>query len=124
MPTCNGKIKAEDGEVDSCPCARYIPDPMREGSGPRNCRDCLHFESAHPTSDSQSTVSSVLASLKTRIDTVRRPSSTKITPAVSEEEARQETNAGFRKVSNSNTDSHGGSGTTAGRGGATKYKVR
>ena len=121
MPTCNGKIKGKDGEVDNCPCAWYIPDPTQEASGPCNCYDCLHFESAHPLPNSQSTVSSVLASLKSRIDTIREPSSMKPTPVASEDEAWHETNS--HKVSTGSTSGHGGSDLATGWGRATKYKV-
>lgn len=66
MPTCNGKIKSEDGVLDGCPCTWYIPDSNQTTSGPQNCQDCCHFESAHPTTGgAPNSVLGVLESLKT-----------------------------------------------------------
>lgn len=94
-----------------CPCPRYIPqeDPP---PGPRLCRDCLHWESLHAAPEpaaakTASGMADVLARVKARMDK-GLPSS-----AVSEDEARRETNAGFKKVSE---EHHG-------RGGSTKYQV-
>ncbi|KAJ7025143.1 hypothetical protein C8F04DRAFT_1239309 [Mycena alexandri] len=95
-----------------CLCPRYIPqeDPP---PGPRLCRDCLHWESLHAAPEpaapkTASGMAEVLARVKARMDK-SLPSS-----AVSEDEARRETNAGFKKVSEEHR----------GRGGSTKYQKK
>jgi hypothetical protein len=117
MHTCLGKIKGEDGSMENCPCLRHIPEPIQPTSGPQICRDCRHWESMHPelATMSSGTVQGVLATMKPRIEAMRKQ-------AVSEAEARLETNAGFRKASTDDSG-RGGQSKSGGRGGETKFQV-
>ncbi|KAJ7233665.1 hypothetical protein C8J57DRAFT_1532210 [Mycena rebaudengoi] len=90
--------------LNDCPCPRYIPQENPK-PGPRLCRDCEHWESLHPPTESKSAVSEVIQRLRPQIAKIRG------TEQVSDSEARRESSAGFRK------DTEG-----LGRSGATKYK--
>ncbi|KAF7368258.1 hypothetical protein MVEN_00146400 [Mycena venus] len=103
---CLKKTSLADGSTSECPCPRYIPqdDPQ---PGPRVCRDCEHWESLHPPSDAPKAngIADLMARLKPQVDKVRHSGSSL------DDEARKESNAGFKKVSEE----------SKGRGGATKY---
>ncbi|KAF7344655.1 hypothetical protein MVEN_01625700 [Mycena venus] len=103
---CLKKTSLAGGSTSECPCPRYIPqdDPQ---PGPRVCRDCEHWESLHPPSDAPKAngIADLMARLKPQVDKVRHSGSSL------DDEARKESNAGFKKVIEE----------SKGRGGATKY---
>jgi hypothetical protein len=103
---------------EGCRCLRFIPEKDANPNGPQLCRDCRHWESSHPVREEPkvSVVSDLLARLKPKASQIHKtetPTTSKAPAAVvSDDEARRETSAGFRKAEG------------LGRGGATKYKVR
>ncbi|KAJ6449658.1 hypothetical protein C8R45DRAFT_1084172 [Mycena sanguinolenta] len=103
---CLHKTSLPDGRTSECQCPRYIPqdDPQ---PGPRVCRDCEHWESYHPLPDAPKAkgIADLMAHLKPQVDKVRHSGLSL------EDEARKESNAGFKKVSEE----------SSGRGGSTKY---
>ncbi|KAJ7465669.1 hypothetical protein FB451DRAFT_1402678 [Mycena latifolia] len=107
---CLHKIHHTDGSgTTECPCPRYIPQEAPQ-PGPRVCRDCEHWESLHPVAEVPKTsgIADIMAWVRPQLDKAR-PSS-----QVADEEARKESSAGFKKVSEQHT----------GRGGATKYQKK
>ncbi|KAJ6514173.1 hypothetical protein C8R47DRAFT_1090496 [Mycena vitilis] len=107
---CLHKISHPDGASD-CPCPRYIPQDNAQ-SGPRLCRDCEHWESLHPLTDAPAPkatgIADLMARLKPQVEKARQSG------ASLDDEARRESNAGFKKVSEE----------SKGRGGATKYQKK
>ncbi|KAJ7734388.1 hypothetical protein B0H14DRAFT_3898824 [Mycena olivaceomarginata] len=103
---CLKKTTLADGSTSECPCPRYIPQDNPQ-PGPRVCRDCEHWESLHPPSDAPKAngIADLMARFKPQVDKIRHSGSSL------DDEARKESNAGFKKVSEE----------SKGRGGATKY---
>jgi hypothetical protein len=119
--TCSGITKCPDGEITSCQCRRMIPRPDQQPNDPHNCRDCGHTESCHPTPE-LSTASEPTSSRKTEVERILdevRPKVKELREQATDDKARVEAYAGFRK------DSQGGSktGEVKNQGGNTKFTV-
>lgn len=127
MDHCNAKVVV-DGVRDDCPCTRMI-SPSETTNGPVLCRDCRHIESAHPIPKASHTlVSSLIDKVKLERDSASQAEqskvSSKVKVEVSEEEARRETNAGYKgKDKAVDREPEIGKKSSSGRGGDTKYKV-
>ncbi|KAJ6487518.1 hypothetical protein DFH09DRAFT_1105844 [Mycena vulgaris] len=102
-------LQADGSSTAECPCPRYIPQEEPQ-PGPRVCRDCEHWESLHPAAEAPKTspIAELMARIKPQMDKARHPA------PVADEDARRESNAGFKKVSEEHK----------GRGGATKYQKK
>ncbi|KAJ6595296.1 hypothetical protein B0H10DRAFT_2197377 [Mycena sp. CBHHK59/15] len=106
---CLQKIALNNGVgTTECPCPRYIPqdDPQ---PGPQVCRDCEHWESLHPVVDlpKATPIADLMARIRPQMEKARQL-------GVTDDDARKEANAGFKKVSEEGK----------GRGGATKYQKK
>lgn len=128
MTNCNAKIIIA-GVKDDCPCVRYIPDPNWI-SGPLLCRDCLHFESAHPgpvVNSKGSLVNALIDKVKLQREQggqAEGPAKVKVKVEVTDEEARRETNAGFRpREKAEDLLDVDGSSKKGGHGSGTRFKV-
>ncbi|KAJ7764595.1 hypothetical protein DFH07DRAFT_770446 [Mycena maculata] len=106
---CFQKIALTDGVgTTECPCPRYIPqdDPK---PGPQVCRDCEHWESLHPVANlpKATPIADLMARIRPQMEKARQL-------GVTDNDARKEANAGFKKVSEEGK----------GRRGATKYQKK
>lgn len=96
----------------------------QQGEGPHRCRDCTHPESCHPEA-----AHSVSTTGRTVDDIIKnfRPELTKLRQVATDEDARRETNSGFRASEDDIDDEQESKKLkkrkAAGRGGSTKFKV-
>ncbi|KAJ7177578.1 hypothetical protein C8R43DRAFT_942844 [Mycena crocata] len=98
-------LHKSEGNAAQCPCPRYMPQDSPQ-PGPQLCRDCEHWESLHAPPE-KTHIADLMARIKPQIEKARQT-------LVSDDEARRESNTGFKKVSEEHK----------GRGGLTKYQKK